>query len=233
MRTFAPLVYPHKPGMAPLAQRVGARVRRRALPGAVPTATFFPEPDVADYVGAALDGGARVFKAHVQVGGFDPRDPLLRPAGGCSPRPACRSSCTAATARCPARTPASTSFGEVLAAHPRLTAVIAHAGLPEFGAALDLVAPLPERATWTRRWSARRSPNALAPAAAATGPRGSPTSPTGSCWAPTSRTSRTPTPSSCGPIAGWAAADDRLGAPFLRSVLHDAPARLLGETAPR
>jgi hypothetical protein len=27
--------------------------------------------------------------------------------------------------------------------------------------------------------------------------------------------------------ASWAAADDRLGAPFLRSVLHDAPARLL------
>jgi predicted TIM-barrel fold metal-dependent hydrolase len=31
-------------------------------------------------------------------------------------------------------------------------------------------------------------------------------------------------------VAGWAPADDRLGAPFLRSVLHDAPARLLGLT---
>jgi hypothetical protein len=28
-------------------------------------------------------------------------------------------------------------------------------------------------------------------------------------------------------VASWATADDRLGAPFLRSVLHDAPARLL------
>ena len=28
-------------------------------------------------------------------------------------------------------------------------------------------------------------------------------------------------------VAGWAAADDRLGPEFLRSVLHDAPARLL------
>lgn len=28
-------------------------------------------------------------------------------------------------------------------------------------------------------------------------------------------------------VASWAAADDRLGAAFLRSVLHDAPARLL------
>jgi uncharacterized protein len=30
-------------------------------------------------------------------------------------------------------------------------------------------------------------------------------------------------------IAGWAAAEERLGVGFLRSVLHDAPARLLGE----
>ena len=29
-------------------------------------------------------------------------------------------------------------------------------------------------------------------------------------------------------VAGWAAADDRLGADFLRAVLHDTPARLLG-----
>ena len=29
-------------------------------------------------------------------------------------------------------------------------------------------------------------------------------------------------------VAGWAAADERLGAGFLRSVLHDAPRRLLG-----
>jgi hypothetical protein len=29
-------------------------------------------------------------------------------------------------------------------------------------------------------------------------------------------------------VAGWAAADDRLGPAFLRSVLHDTPARLLG-----
>jgi predicted TIM-barrel fold metal-dependent hydrolase len=29
-------------------------------------------------------------------------------------------------------------------------------------------------------------------------------------------------------VANWAAAEPRLGAPFLRSVLHTAPARLLG-----
>jgi hypothetical protein len=30
-------------------------------------------------------------------------------------------------------------------------------------------------------------------------------------------------------IRGWAAADDRLGADFLRSVLHDAPVAMLGK----
>jgi uncharacterized protein len=29
-------------------------------------------------------------------------------------------------------------------------------------------------------------------------------------------------------IASWAAADERLGVPFLRAVLHDVPGRLLG-----
>jgi hypothetical protein len=28
-------------------------------------------------------------------------------------------------------------------------------------------------------------------------------------------------------VAGWAAADDRLGVTFLRAVVHDTPARLL------
>ena len=49
-----------------------------------------------------------------------------------------------------------------------------------------------------------------------TGRRGSRTWPTGSCWAPTSPTSPTPTPSRCARSRAWAAADDRLGAAFLR-----------------
>jgi hypothetical protein len=48
-----------------------------ANPDCVHTATFFPEPGPAEYVRAAIAGGARVFKAHVQVGRYDPTDPLL------------------------------------------------------------------------------------------------------------------------------------------------------------
>jgi len=79
--TYAPLVYPHKPGMARwLTEWVTDFAN--ATTGAVPTATLYPEPAVAEYLGAAVAAGARVVKVHVQVGGFDPRDPLLRPAWG-------------------------------------------------------------------------------------------------------------------------------------------------------
>ena len=81
VQTFAPLVYPHKPGMARwLTEWVTEFAAATA--DALPTATLFPEPDVTDYLGAALEAGARAVKVHVQVGAFDPRDPLLRPAWG-------------------------------------------------------------------------------------------------------------------------------------------------------
>jgi hypothetical protein len=35
-------------------------------------ATFYPELGAARYVQAAIDAGARVFKAHIQVGDFPP-----------------------------------------------------------------------------------------------------------------------------------------------------------------
>ena len=228
VQTFAPLVYPHKPGMARWLIEWVLEFAAHT-PGAVPTATLFPEPDVAEYLGAAVAAGARLVKVHVQVGGFDPRDPLLRPAWG-----------LLADAGVPAIVHCGNGplrgahtgldvFGEVLAAHPRLPVVLAHAGLPEFDAALDLVhryervhldttmvgvpfsrsyAPLPD--DWPARLVAVADrvvlgtdfPNIPYP------------------YAEQLRA-----------IAGWAAADDRLGTPFLHSVLYDAPARLLGVPA--
>nr|WP_219412739.1 amidohydrolase family protein [Pseudonocardia nigra] len=222
---YAPLVYPHKPGMGRwLTEWVTGFAA--ITPAAVPTATLYPEPDVAEYLGAAVEAGARVVKVHVQVGAFDPRDPLLRPAWG-----------LLAEAGVPAvvhcghgpRRGAHTGldvFEAVLAEHPRLPVVLAHAGMPDFADALDLVhryenvhldttmvgTPFSERfAPLPPDWIARLAdvadrvvfgsdfpniPYAYAEQVAA--------------------------------VAGWAAADDRLGAAFLRSVLHDAPARLIG-----
>jgi uncharacterized protein len=142
VRTFPALLYPHKAGMAE-SLSAWAREFADATPGCVRSGTFFPEPGAGRYVRAALEAGTQVFKAHVQVGGYDPRDPLLddvwgqlAEAGvpvvvhcGSGPRPG------AFTGPGP--------FGEVLAAHPRLTAVIAHLGAPEYAEHVDLVERYP------------------------------------------------------------------------------------------
>ncbi len=220
---FAPLVYPHKPGMAAWLNEWAVDFGTRT-PGAVPTATLYPEPGIIDSLATALEQGARCIKVHVQVGRFDPRDPLLDKAWG-----------LIADARVPVVIHCGHGplrgdytgldvFEAVLREHPDLITVLAHAGMPEYDAALRLVEqypnvyldttmvgvaftedfmPLPED------WSARLAdipervvlgsdfpniPYAYAEQLAA--------------------------------IAGWAS-HERLGAAFLRRVLHDTPARLL------
>ncbi|XRQ13661.1 amidohydrolase family protein [Actinomadura welshii] len=131
VRAFTSLLYPHRPGMAESLNEWAAGFAAR-VPECVQTATFFPEPGVEDYVLRALDAGARVFKVHLQVGGFDPRAKELDPVWG-----------TLADAGVPALVHAGSGpvangytgpgpFGEVLARHPRLTTVVAHLGAPEF-----------------------------------------------------------------------------------------------------
>ena len=131
VRAFPSLLYPHKPGMAE-SLNAWAREFAAATLGCVSTATFFPEPGAARYVQDALDHGARIMKAHVQVGGYDPRDPLLRDVWGVLADAGvpvvvhCGSGPLAGAHTGPG------PFGEVLAAHPRLVAVIAHLGSPEY-----------------------------------------------------------------------------------------------------
>ncbi|WP_199434278.1 amidohydrolase family protein [Qaidamihabitans albus] len=225
VRRFAPLVYPHKPGMGQWLTEWALEFARRE-PDAVPTATFYPEPSAPAYVDAALRAGARCFKAHVQVGAYDPRDGLLDGVWG-----ALADAGVPVVIHCghgPLRGEYTglDVFAEVLARHPRLVAVLAHAAMPEYEGALELAAayprvyldttmvgvpftqqltPLP--ADWPRRLVDVADRVVLGtdfpniPYSYATQLRA---------------------------IADWAEADDRLGEPFLRSVLHDTPAKLLG-----
>jgi uncharacterized protein len=224
--TFAPLVYPHKPGMGRwLTEWVMAFATD--TPGAVPTATLYPDPDVLDYLGAAVEAGARAVKVHVQVGGFDPRDPLLQPAWGLLAEAGIPAIVHCGNGPIPGAHTGLDLFGEVLAAHPRLPVVLAHAGMPDFAGALALVhryervhldttmvgtpfslrmAPLPDD------WPARLVDVADRVVLGTDFPN-----------IPYAYAEQVKA------IVGWAAADDRLGPSFLRSVLHDAPARLLGE----
>ncbi|MFF4237469.1 amidohydrolase family protein [Actinomadura geliboluensis] len=131
VRAFTSLAYPHRPGMAESLNDWTAQFAAR-VPECLQTATFFPEPGVAEYTARALEAGARVFKVHLQVGGFDPRAEELDAVWG-----------MLADAGVPALVHAGSGpvangytgpgpFGEVLARHPDLTAIVAHMGAPEF-----------------------------------------------------------------------------------------------------
>lgn len=134
---FTSLVYPHKPGMAAWLNQWAAGFAADT-PDCLHTATFFPEPDAARYVTAALESGTRVFKAHIQVGGYDPTDPLLDDVWGLiedAGTPVvihCGSGPTPGTYTGPA------PIRAVLTEHPRLRLVIAHMGGPEYSDFLDL-----------------------------------------------------------------------------------------------
>lgn len=143
VRRFTALLYPHRPDMAEWLNDWAADFAKRT-PGCLHSATFFPEPAAAAYVGRTIESGARVFKAHVQVGAYDPRDPLLDPVWG-----ALAESGTPVVVHCgsgpePGRYTGPDVFEEVLARHPRLPAVVAHMGLPEYAEFLTLAERHPE-----------------------------------------------------------------------------------------
>jgi predicted TIM-barrel fold metal-dependent hydrolase len=109
----------------------------------VPSATFYAEPSAASYVRGAVEAGARMFKVHLQVGGYDPRDPTLREVWGLLAEAAVPVVVHCGSGPIPGQHTGPGPFGEVLAAHPSLTAVIAHCGAPEYEAHLDLVERYP------------------------------------------------------------------------------------------
>jgi predicted TIM-barrel fold metal-dependent hydrolase len=75
---------------------------------------------------------------HLHVGGFDPRDPLLHPVWGRLAESAVPVVVHCGSGPIPGRFTGPDVFAEVLAAHPRLVAVVAHMGMPEYSAFLDL-----------------------------------------------------------------------------------------------
>jgi predicted TIM-barrel fold metal-dependent hydrolase len=138
VRRFSALLYPHKPAMAAWLNTWAADFAART-PDALHSATFFPEPDAGAYVAEAIGAGARLFKAHLQVGGYDPRDELLSPVWGllAEARIPVIVHCGSGPRPGPFTGPGPMS--EVLARHPRLIVIIAHLGAPEYGEFLDLV----------------------------------------------------------------------------------------------
>ncbi len=137
VRAFTSMLYPHKPGMARWLNGWAAEFAART-PDCLHTATLFPEDGVAAYVREALDAGARVFKAHVQVGGYDPADDRLDEAWGLLAEAGTPVVVHCGSGPAPGRHTGPEPIARVLARHPRLPLVIAHLGMPEYREFLDL-----------------------------------------------------------------------------------------------
>jgi predicted TIM-barrel fold metal-dependent hydrolase len=137
VRRFPSLVYAHKPAMAAWLNDWATEFAA-THDDAVHTATMFPEPDVTSYLEAALRSGARIVKVHVQVGGFDPRDPLLDAAWGMLAAAEVPVVVHVGSGPAPGAFTGPGPFSEVLRRHPTLTAVIAHMGMPEYDDFLGL-----------------------------------------------------------------------------------------------
>lgn len=137
LRAIPALTYPHKPGMAAWLNAWGAELAA-SEPDVVHCATFHPEPEAAEYLPRALASGARLVKAHVQVGGWDPRDRQLTPVWE-----ALEATQVPVVIHCGDRPTPGTHTGtdpiaEVLRRHPELVLVIAHLGMGDYHGFADL-----------------------------------------------------------------------------------------------
>jgi uncharacterized protein len=137
VRAFPTLPYPHKAGMAAWLNDWSARFAA-AHPQVLQSATFYPEPEAASYVETALAAGARVFKVHVQVGAFDPRDPLLDPVWARLEETGIPVVIHCGSGPLRGEHTGPVPMTGLLERYPRLQLVIAHLGMPEYAAFLDL-----------------------------------------------------------------------------------------------
>ncbi|MER8005393.1 amidohydrolase family protein [Streptomyces sp. NPDC094149] len=130
-RAFTAMLYPHKPGMARWLNSWAVDFAGRT-PDCLHTSTLFPEAGVEEYVREALEAGARVFKAHVQVGAYDPASELLDGAWGLLAEAGTPVVIHCGSGPAPGKYTGPEPIARVLARHPGLRLVIAHMGMPEY-----------------------------------------------------------------------------------------------------
>jgi hypothetical protein len=136
VRRFTALPYAHRPGMAEFLNDWAAGFAAR-VPEAAVCGTFFPEPEVATYVRSRSET-VEVWKVHVQVGAFTVTDPLLDEAWGVVADTGAPVVLHAGSGPVPTEHTGPGPVAELLARHPRLRLVIAHAGAPEYAEFLTL-----------------------------------------------------------------------------------------------
>lgn len=137
VRAFTSLIYPHKPQMAAWLNQ-WATGFAASTPDCLHTATLYPEPGVGSYVAQAVEAGARVFKAHIQVGRYDPTDPLLDKAWGVIEDAEIPVVIHCGSGPVPGDHTGPEPVRMLLQRHPRLRLIVAHMGMSEYSEFLDL-----------------------------------------------------------------------------------------------
>lgn len=137
VRRFTSLIYPHKPQMAGWLNNWAAGFAA-STPDCLSTATFYPEPSAPRYVRAAIAKGARLFKAHLQVGDYDPNDPLLDEVWGTIQDARIPVVIHCGSGPRPGRFTGPDPIRLLLKRFPTLPLVIAHLGMPEYSEFLDI-----------------------------------------------------------------------------------------------
>ena len=140
VRAFPTLLYPHKPEMAAnlnsWARDFAAEQRAAGHDDVIQTATFFAEDGVEKYVGQALDRRRPDDEGARPGGRVRPARRAARPGLGMLADAATPVVVHTGSGPAPGAFTGPGPFGEVLARHPRLTAIIAHLGMPEYDAFL-------------------------------------------------------------------------------------------------
>jgi predicted TIM-barrel fold metal-dependent hydrolase len=133
VRAFTALAYAHKPGLAADLNAWTLDFAART-PGAVPSATFYPEPGVNRYTRAAIDAGARVFHVHLELSDFNPAHSLLDAVWG-----------VLAEAGLPVIVHPGTAvhigltaLETVLRRHTRAAVIVANLGCPDYSGYLEM-----------------------------------------------------------------------------------------------
>ena len=137
VRRFPTLPYAHRPGIASYLND-WARNFAHDVPESLWSATFYPEPGAATYVEKLLADGVEIFKIHVQVGEFDLADPLLDPVWGLLEDSGTPVVIHAGSGPVGNDFTGPEPMRRVLDRFPRLAAVIAHMGAPEYAEFLAL-----------------------------------------------------------------------------------------------
>ncbi len=137
VRRFPTLPYAHKPGVAGYLND-WARGFAHDVPESLWSATFYPEPDAPAYVAELVAAGVEVFKVHVQVGEFRLDDPLLDGVWATLADAGTPVVIHAGSGPVANRFTGPDPLRAVLQRFPRLVAVVAHLGAPEYDGFLEL-----------------------------------------------------------------------------------------------